>query len=122
MLSPRAALLLAERRIDCRAVASDPALVSLDDLAVLEAALLEDRILVTNNVVHFEQLRRGREAESKAVPGLIYTSDSAFPRNRQFVARIADALDDALRRGLVASCGGVLWLQPPQEKDEIPGP
>jgi hypothetical protein len=115
MLSPRVAALLVERGIDCRAVANEPALVALDDINVLEVALSESRILVTNNVVHFEALQRCRDVEGKPVPGLIYTSDAGFPRNRQFVARIADALERAAFDHAVAMHGGILWLPGPNQ-------
>ena len=82
---------------------------------MLEAALGEGRILVTNNVVDFEILRRRCEAESRPRPGFIYTSDDSFPRNRAFVRRLADALENVARRHVVRSYGGVLWLTPLDE-------
>src|SRR5262245_48003602 len=96
MLSPRIAALLHEQGIECRAVAGDPVLCSIDDNAVLAAAPAESRILVTNSVVHFEHIRRQRQSEGKPVPHIIYTTDSTFPRDRQFVARLARALARAV--------------------------
>jgi hypothetical protein len=112
MFSPAIAASLVDRGIDCGAVAARPVLRSLDDRDVIEAALDEGRILVTNNVRDFERLRRQREASAVAAPGLIYTSDDAFPRSRAFLSRISAALEDAARRQLVTAYGGVMWLKP----------
>jgi hypothetical protein len=46
------------------------------------------------------------------VPPLIYTSDSAFPRDRRFVGRLVEALDAALETDAAHHHGGVLWLAP----------
>lgn len=112
MYSPRIASLLAKRRIDCIAVAKDQLLCASDDETVLLAALDQHRVLVTNNVVDFEPLRRTRTAAGLPVPPLIYTDDSTFPRDRAFVDRIAAALAVAATEHVTAACGGVLWLSP----------
>lgn len=116
MFSPVIAAALVERGIDCVAVAGRPLLRALDDREVIEAALSEGRILVTNNVGDFERLRRERDANTLAVPGLIYTSDDVFPRSRSFFGLVAASLEDAARRHLVTAFGGVLWLKPVEEK------
>ncbi|MBE7186651.1 MAG: DUF5615 family PIN-like protein [Jatrophihabitans endophyticus] len=110
MYSPRIAGLLAQRHINCVAVAGDQLLSASDDETVLVAALDQRRVLVTNNVVDFERLRRGRTAVGLSVPELIYTDDSTFPRDRAFVDRIAAALAVAATEHLTAAFGGVLWL------------
>lgn len=115
MFSPTIAQLLGGRGVDCQAVAARPVLRSRDDLDVLEAALQEGRILVTNNVVDFEILRRQAVADGRPVPGLIYTSDARFPRTRSFVAQLVDALEDAARHDHVVAQGGDLWLRPPDQ-------
>jgi hypothetical protein len=115
MFSPAIATSLVDRGIDCQAIAARPSLRALGDSDVLEAALSEARVLVTNNVVDFEILRRRREAEGRATPGFIYTSDDRFPRNRAFVSRLADALEDVARRHTVRTHGGVLWLTPVEQ-------
>jgi hypothetical protein len=112
MFSPRIAELLTKRGVDCQAVAARAVLRSRDDPEILEAAARQARILVTNNVVDFEILRRRAVAEGQEVPGMIYTSDDRFPRNRAFVARLADALEHAARNHLVKTQGGVMWLRP----------
>jgi hypothetical protein len=113
MFSPTIAELLAKGGVDCQAVAARAVLRSGDDPEVLDAAIREARILVTNNVVDFEILRRRALAEGREVPGLIYTSDDRFPRRRTLAAQLADALEHAARTHHVETQGGVLWLRPP---------
>lgn len=113
MFSPAIADGLAARRIDCRAVVTDPLLRALSDLEIFEAALLEGRVVVTNNVPDFESLRRARDATGGAIPGLIYTSDLTFPRTKTYVSRLVTALAAAATGHETARHGGVLWLRPP---------
>jgi hypothetical protein len=112
MFSPAIADDLTLRGIDCRAVAADRVLRSLSDLEIFDTALLESRIIVTNNVADFESLRRARDASGGPVPGLIYTSDLAFPRAKAFFTRLATALEIATVNHETARRGGVLWLHP----------
>lgn len=110
MFSPRIATELVERGYDCRSVAADPLLRERPDDALFAVAAAEQRILVTENVVDFERLRRDRVADTAHVPPLIYTSSSAFPRDRRYVRRLVEALDGALKTDAVTRHGGVLWL------------
>lgn len=112
MFHPSIATELTGRGHDCRSVVADPTLRQRSDPDLVAIAVAEGRTLVTNNVVDFERLRRGRVAEGAPAPALIYTSDASFPRNRRFVARIVEALDAALKTDAVDSHGGVLWLSP----------
>jgi hypothetical protein len=111
MFSPQIAEELAARGIDCRAVVSDPLLRALSDLEIFETALLDGRVIVTNNVPDFESLRRARDAVGEQVPGLIYTSDFTFPRRKAYVSRLVTALEAAATGREAARCGGVLWLR-----------
>jgi hypothetical protein len=113
MFSPAIADDLAARGIDCRAVAADVLLRALSDLEIFETALLEGRVIVTNNVPDFESLRRAREAAGGEIPGLIYTSDLAFARTKAYLTRLSPALERAVADHAVARHGGVLWLRPP---------
>ena len=114
MFSPRLAEQLRALGIDCLAVTEDALLSSQDDPVIFDAALAGGRVLVTNNVVDFERLRQQRLAIGEPTPPLIYTSEAAFPRKRQFVGRLVVALEHAARNRLVRASGGVLWLAPPQ--------
>jgi hypothetical protein len=108
MFSPAIAVELTARGVDCRAVAADALLRAQSDLEIFDTALLENRVMVTNNVPDFESLRRAREASGGQIPGLIYTSDLTFPRARAYRSRLVSALETA-----AAGHGGVLWLRPP---------
>ena len=112
MFSPAIADALVSRGIDCRAVVADVLLRALSDLEIFEAALLEGRVIVTNNVPDFESLRRAREAAGGAVPGHIYTSDVTYPRAKAYAARLVAALETAAASHEAARHGGVLWLRP----------
>jgi predicted nuclease of predicted toxin-antitoxin system len=112
MFSPAIAGDLVSRGIDCRAVVADVLLRAQSDLEIFEAALLEGRVLVTNNVPDFESLRRAREAAGGEVPGLIYTSDVTFPRTKAYVAQLTHALEAAAASHETDRRGGVLWLHP----------
>jgi len=113
MFSSAIATDLTTRGIDCRAVVADPVLRALSDLEIFQAALAEERVVVTNNVPDFESLRRAHEAAGNKVPGLIYTSDLTFPRTKAYVSRLATALAAAAAAHETARCGGVLWLRLP---------
>ena len=113
MYSPRIASLPAKRHIDCTAVAEDQLLCATDDETVLLAALDQQRVLVTNNVVDFEPLHRTRTAAGLLVPPLIYADVSTFPRSRAFVDRIAVALAVAATEHMTAAYGGLLWPSSP---------
>jgi Domain of unknown function (DUF5615) len=107
MFSPSIADGLAAQGIDCRAVVADALLRALSDLEIFEAAPLEDRVIVTNNVPDFESLRRARDAVGGLVPGLIYTSDVTFPARRPTCdgagGRRCRARDGQPRRGAMAA-------------------
>jgi hypothetical protein len=90
---------------------ADPVARESSDAELLRRALDDGRVLVTNNVVDFERLRRQRQENDDPVPPLIYTSDAAFPRDRRFLGRLVDALDRACSTDAVAMAGGVLWLR-----------
>jgi len=113
MFSPAIADGLAARGIDCRAVVAGALLRALSDLEIFETALLEGRVVVTNNVPDFESLRRARDAVGGAIPSLIYTSDVTFPRTKAYVSRLVTALGDAATGHETARHGGVVWLRAP---------
>jgi Domain of unknown function (DUF5615) len=116
MFSVALAHRLIDLGVDCRSVAEDPNLLPVDDEAVAEAALQEDRVLVTDNAVDFEILRRRRESEGRQMPKLIYTSDDRFPRDRSFARAMAEALVSAAYEQRATREGGVYWLNPPPSR------
>ncbi len=118
MFHPRIAAELAARGRDCVAVAGDATLRASADADLMTFAVAQGRALVTNNVVDFERLRRQRIALGEPVPELIYTSDTAFPRDRRFIGRLIAALDGVIAGDLLRDTGGVLWLQPHARRDD----
>jgi hypothetical protein len=112
MFSPAIAVELSSCGIDCRAVAADALLRAQSDLEIFDTALLEARIVVTNNVPDFESLRRARDASGGEIPGLIYTSDRTFPRTKAYLSRLVAALESAATNHEAARHGGVLRLRP----------
>jgi predicted nuclease of predicted toxin-antitoxin system len=104
MFSPAIAAELNSRGVECRAVVADPSLRAHEDLAVLEAALAEGRVLITNNVPDFESLRRAWDAAGRTIPRIIYT--------RWGLTKLSDALEHAARTHAADRSGGVLWLRP----------
>jgi predicted nuclease of predicted toxin-antitoxin system len=110
MFSPRIGQILRDRGIDCVCVAEDDVLRSSDDATVFAAALERARVLVTNNAADFEILRRGLTADGHPVPPLIYADDATFPRCRNYVSQLAEALEAAAASHRVGVHGGVYWL------------
>jgi predicted nuclease of predicted toxin-antitoxin system len=112
MFHPRIAAELTARGHLCLAVVAEPGLRESSDADLLSHAVEQNLALVTNNVADFERLRRARVAAGDPVPGLIYTSDPVFPRDRRFLGRLIAALDAACRHDALTRAGGLLWLQP----------
>ena len=97
--------------LDCRSITDPPNLQALSDEAIAEAALGEDRVLVTDNAFDFELVRQQRATAGLAMPGLIYASDDRFPRNKRFLAGMAESLFRAANEHRAARDGGVCWLE-----------
>src|SRR5665213_3815921 len=72
--------------LDCRSIADPPNLAAMSDEEIAEAALGEDRVLVTDNAFDFELIRHRRLEAGRPMPGLIYASDDRFLRNKRFMA------------------------------------
>jgi len=96
--------------LDCRSITDPPSLQTLSDEGIAEASLAEDRVLVTDNAFDFELIRERRLAEGLAMPNLIYASDVRFPRNKRFMAQMAEAIFQAASDHRAAQAGGVCWL------------
>ena len=116
VFSPQIAVMLGDAGIDCASAAADPALRALDHGAIADAALARRRVLVTNNVVDIETIRRDRLARGLGMPNLIYTDDATFPRKRGWVGRLVVALAYASTEQLTEAHGGVLWLSAPPSR------
>lgn len=80
---------------------------SRSDEDVLAWAARNDRCVVTENIRDFARL-------APVVPhaGIIFVSSQRFPRTRNGIARLADALHDLIASQGIPSHDGVIWLNP----------
>jgi predicted nuclease of predicted toxin-antitoxin system len=70
------------------------------------------RALLTNNAVDLVPIARQRQAEGRAHAGIVLTSDTTFPRHRNAVAPLIEALTTLLttHHDEKASADRVMWL------------
>lgn len=110
-LSPQIAELLRDRGHDVETVAERSDLAGHSDRAILTAALVEDRAVVTNNVKDFRPLAAERLARGESHAGLILLP-STRTRTRDAFEALADAIEHVLREhpdGLPAT---ERWIPP----------
>ena len=106
MFSPVIAQQLRDRGHNVLAVAADPGLRALDDVALYEWARSNGRRLVTENVKDFRPLLKSEEG--KAGPGILLTSSRTFPRSRGSVGILMAALENWL-------CQPDAFIRPPED-------
>lgn len=83
------------------------------DRDVFEAALVERRTIVTEDVSVFRGLEIDAAAEGRAAPRLIFTTDRQFPRgDPATLGRLVLALDELLKSE--AELPAVTFLRPPR--------
>ncbi len=107
MISPRVARELRERGHDVQAVKKDrPDLGGRSDRELVQRMAAEQRAIVTNDIADYQPIHDRMLAAGEAHAGIVFTSDSTMPRNReaisQWVARLSGLLaehsdQDALR-------------------------
>jgi predicted nuclease of predicted toxin-antitoxin system len=94
----------------------DPEYVRLEgasDVDVFEAAVVETRIVVTEDVSGFRSLEIDALAEGRSTPGLIFTTDRQFPRGDPATfGRLVRALDALL--GSEVDPPAVIFLRRPR--------
>lgn len=85
---------------------------TLDDETLLRCCQDDRRALLTNNVADFAVLARSRSEAGLDHHGLVFTSDSAWPRARSTIGRFVEALDRLLaaHAGDDAFVDQVHWL------------
>ena len=97
MWPPAIASALRNRDHDVVAVAERPELRGRDDEMIFNEALMQGRVIVTENVVDYRPLAAAASRAARGSPGLIFTSDRAFPRaSRRTFGRMVEALDTLL--------------------------
>lgn len=110
MFHPKIAEELRARGHDVNAVVVRVDLAGMADDRLLRIATDEDRVLVTENVRDFEILRARAVAAAQPCSGLIYTNRQHFPRERQSIGKIVDALDRLMSSGRLPGAGETDWL------------
>ena len=92
MYSQTIASKLRNRGIDAISVHERPALEGRPDGEVLEAATLEGRVVVTNNVRDFAPLVETFGLRGQMHLGALFTDDATFPRTRDGTVPLVEAL------------------------------
>jgi predicted nuclease of predicted toxin-antitoxin system len=111
-ISPLVASLLRERGHDAVAVTERPGLRGLSDRELQEAALEEDRALVTFDAGDFGRLAGRLARSAEAYPGIVLVAASALQPALDGVGQLAGALD-ALGAANPGGLGSrVAWLMP----------
>jgi len=83
-----------------------------DDEPLLALCDQEQRALMTNNAPDFAVISRNCAVEGRRHSGVIFTSDSSMPRNRDSIGRYVEALAELLQAnpGHDAFVDRVHWL------------
>lgn len=100
MWPPAIAEQLRERGHDVVAVAESNDLRGQPDEVIFDSARRDDRTIVTENVIDFRPLALEMLRRNESHPGLIFTSNRAFPRGD---SRTAGRLVTALHELLIAA-------------------
>jgi predicted nuclease of predicted toxin-antitoxin system len=110
-LSPRIAELLRDRGHDVQAVVDRSDLAGRSDRVILEAAVAEERAVITNNVKDFRPLAAERLARGESHAGLILLP-STRTRTRGAVELLVDAIDQILRQHPDGLAATERWIPP----------
>ena len=102
-----------DRGIDCRAVVADALLHALSDLEIFQTALLEGRVIVTNNVPDFESLRRGPRRRRGSDPRAYLHIRLHISPHQGVRLSAGDGARGCRRRRETVRHRGVVWLHPP---------
>ena len=69
-----------------------------DDDTLLALCTSDERTLLTNNVADFAVIARHWQSEGRSHHGLVFTSDTSLPRNRNTIGRYVELLDTLCRQ------------------------
>jgi len=112
MYAPDTADGLRNRGHDAVSADERPDLKSAPDSVVLEIALREHRVIVTNNVRDFLHPAQEALQDVDAFYGIIFTSDKSLPRSKGNTGAFIDCLHILLTRHLDEERlpAGISWL------------
>lgn len=113
MISAAVAAALRDEGHDVESITSRPDLRGLPDVAVLELAQSQQRIVVTLNIGDFARLHHEWVADERRHAGIVMVPSSAFPQNRGLVGALSNALSVAAAADVLPGPGHVLWLARP---------
>jgi predicted nuclease of predicted toxin-antitoxin system len=108
--SPRLAALLGDRGVTALPVVGHPDLSGAADHVVLTWATRRGFVLVTEDGHDFMVLHNLALADRRTPAGLALTSPRRFPRTKNGMGVLADALKDLVLGGRAPEPGGVVWL------------
>ena len=112
MWPPAIARQLRERGHDVESVIERGGLRTASDAAILAAAVVEDRIVVTEDADDYRDLAMREFEAGRPYPAFIVTSNRRWPRgNPRTFGRLVRALDALLASGVEVR--GEHWLAPP---------
>jgi hypothetical protein len=112
MFSPRIAEALCERGYQVVALVESPEMRAMPDEEVFAWAATRRCWLLTENVKDFQPIKLRALQANAPTPGLLFTSSRTFPRSRQHIGPLVDALDAWLAKGPPELPIIEGWLQP----------
>ena len=117
--SPRIAEHLHAQGHDVTAVVARPDLAGLADRTLITAARNDGRALVTENVADFMLIFTELARTETPHAGIILTNPHRFPRSRDGMGRLIEALHEILVAHPEddAFTDRVVWLKPPGESE-----
>jgi hypothetical protein len=112
MFAPRIAEALRERKHNVIALVERPDMRAMPDEEVFAWAAVQRCWLLTENVKEFQPITLRALPANASTAGLLLTSSRTFPRSRQHIGPLVDALDAWLGQGPPEPPIIEDWLQP----------
>jgi hypothetical protein len=110
-LSVEIARELRRRGHDVEAVTERPDLLRASDERLMEVAMQEDRVVITNNLRHFRPIAAQLLAQGKHHAGLMLLPSSRS-RNRAATGALADAIEAVIRANPKGAPDAEHWIAP----------
>lgn len=110
-LTPEIARILRKRGLDVEAVCERAELVEAADGDVLDAAVREQRAVVTHDIKDFRPIAAARLAEGGGHFGLVLLPSSSR-RDRDATGALADAIESLMRGHPAGIANAEYWIRP----------